>query len=515
MSKLSKNIIYNLFGQFLLLILGFFSVKYVFRHLGSEALGIIYFVGTINIVFVGILDKGIFTTVVREVSSCYKKEPEYVNKFIQTFSLLCWIIFILFGIIIYIAAPFLVKNWLNLSTIEPSSAIAVVRILGIASLTIFPRGFYSSLINGLERMEFSNIITVLTTLLQQLGTIVIIIKFRGNLYHVAVWFAFCYSLSLLSFIIISGYFFSIKSIVFYYSGTVIKRNLDFIKKMIQVSILGLVNKQSDKLIASKLLSAGMFGYYGFVFNYVSKTNMLTTAIAKAAFPSISRLIGTGNNKELMVQYRKLQDLICFFTIPVYMIGIYSSLALLTFLFNKEIANLLFWPIVLLCLGFYMNGTLNIPYKFAIAKDKAEIIIRTSIYSLIIILPISFFLIHFFKLNGIALVWVSYNLFMSLYMLPRIYKECIFIPVRNWYLRLIKSFVLTIVTYGTGWIFLMFTDPYSVFWVLTVFILSTAVFLCITFFVIDKELQQVFLRYFKMFVSSLKLKKADPSIDTAG
>ena len=52
MSQLSKNILYNLFGQALIVGLSFVAVKYIYVQLGEEALGVLYFALTINAVFV-------------------------------------------------------------------------------------------------------------------------------------------------------------------------------------------------------------------------------------------------------------------------------------------------------------------------------------------------------------------------------------------------------------------------------------------------------------------------------
>ena len=54
MSRLSKNIVYNALGQVLLLVLSFVAVKYVFRRLGADALGIIYFTITTTLLAVSL-----------------------------------------------------------------------------------------------------------------------------------------------------------------------------------------------------------------------------------------------------------------------------------------------------------------------------------------------------------------------------------------------------------------------------------------------------------------------------
>ena len=161
MSRLSKNIIYNLFGQGLLLVLGFVAVRYIFRQLGEDALGIIYFTAMMNAVLCAVLEMGICSTTVREVSGHFESDPNYIQELIRTFSLFYWGAYVLLGLAIYFLAPVLVEKWINLKTMDSATAIYVLRILGIASLVALPKSFYVSLLRGLQRMEFNNFIDVI------------------------------------------------------------------------------------------------------------------------------------------------------------------------------------------------------------------------------------------------------------------------------------------------------------------------------------------------------------------
>src|ERR1700738_3939070 len=65
MSRLFRNIAYNVMGQGLILILGFIGVKFIFSRLGADAFGIIYF----NLILTGVLttalELGVLVTPVR------------------------------------------------------------------------------------------------------------------------------------------------------------------------------------------------------------------------------------------------------------------------------------------------------------------------------------------------------------------------------------------------------------------------------------------------------------------
>lgn len=506
MSRLTKNIIYNFIGQGLLLILGFVVVKYIFGKLGEDALGIIYFTATMNVVLTGVLNKGIYTTTVREVSAHFNDEPGYIRDFIRTGSLFTWSVYIFLGMMVYFGAPILVEKWINLKTMDSATATSILRILGITSFIAFPRSFYASLLRGLQRMEFNNFIDVGTGGLQQFGTILILTS-GGNLFHVVYWFALCYGLSTVAYFTISSRFFSIQSLIPGYSSNVVKENWGFASKMVYISILAMIHNNAEKIIVSKWLPIGVFGYYGFAYGVVSKGGLITGAIAQAAFPSLSALVKAGDRVSLMSQYRKLQDLICFITIPIFAVISFATLPLFTYLFNEEIARALLLPITFLSLGFYMNGTLNLTYKFSIAVGKPEITVRSATYALFIVLPVTALLIYQFGLAGAGLSWVLYNLFGYIYAVPRICAECMEIPVRIWYSHVFKVYILAGLTYGSAWIFLKFINVHSILFLTIAYIGATIIFLICSYFMISDDLRKTLFNYIQVLRNELKFKQA--------
>ncbi|MGD8963516.1 MAG: oligosaccharide flippase family protein, partial [Desulfobacterales bacterium] len=439
------------------------------------------------------LQKGVYTTTVREVSAHFNDDPEYIRNFIRTGSLFSWGVYALFGTAVFFGAPILVENWINLKTLDPETAINILRILGIASLLAFPRSFYASLLRGRQRMEFNNAIEVTTSGVQQ-GGIILILKSGGNLLHVIYWFAACYGLSTLVYFLFSSRLFSLQSLVPGYSYRIIKENWSFTLKMVSISILSLIHNNAEKMIVSKWLPIGMFGYYGFAYGIVSKAGLITSAIAQAAFPSLSASFKADNRFDLMSQYRKLQDLNCFITIPVFAAIPFVSLPLFTYLFNAGTARTLLLPITFLSVGFYMNGTLNLPYQFSLAVGKPEITVRSNIYALFVVLPSTVMLIYCWGLTGAGLSWVVFNLFAYIYIVPRYCIECLKIPVRRWYGHVIKAYFLAGLIYGFAWIFLKFFNVSSILVLIVTYIGASTFFMIGAFFMIGDELKETIFRY---------------------
>jgi len=487
MSRLSKNIIYNLFGQGLLLVLSFISVKYIFKQLGEDALGIIYFTAMMNAVLCAVLEMGICSSTVREVSAHFKSEPNYIHDLIRTFSLFYWGAYVFLGVAIFFLAPVIVEKWINLKTMNMATATYILRILGIASIVALPKSLYVSLFRGLERMEFNNFIDVSTTGLQQFGTI-LILALGGDLFFVVYWFASCYAFGIFIYVVISARFFSLRTLIPGYSFSVIKRNLGFASRMMSISIMATINSQADKIIISKLLPIGVVGYYGITYSIASKGQLVTGAVSQAAFPSFSALFKAGDRNRMMSQYQKLQDLLCYGIAPLFAAISFAVIPLFSYMLNKDIARLLFLPTFLLCVGFYMNGTLTIPYVFSLAVGKPGITVRMNFYALFVVLPVTGLLIYFFGLIGAGLSWVFYHIFAYSYGVPRICSQCLEILVWKWYLHVLKIFTLVGLTYGIAWITLDVIGNHSILLLTLAYISASIVFLTGSYFMIGKELR---------------------------
>lgn len=503
MSRLSKNILYNLIGQGLLLVLSFVAVKYVFTRLGEDALGIIYFTLTMNTVLCAVLEMGISSTTVREVSSHFHNEPAYIRDLIRTASLFYWSAYVLLAVVIYFSAPILVAKWINLTTLDAAVATRMLQILGVSAILALPRSLYASLFRGLQRMEFNNFIDVGTLGLQQFGMLIILI-FEGSLFQVVYWLMICFILSILAYLLISSYFFSWQALIPGYSKLVIRRNLRFSSNMMSISILAMIHTQADKLIVSKLLPIGIFGYYGFASGVVSKTTLVTSSITQAAFPSFSTLFIADDRVGMMVQYRKLHDLLCFATVPLFAAIPFAALPLFGYLFNGQVAQMLLLPITFISIGYYMNGTLHVPYFFSLAVGKPEISVKSNFYALFIVLPIAGLLIYFFGLTGAGFSWVFYHLFAYSYAVPRICAECLEISVSEWYLHVLKIFILIILTYGMAWITLGIIDNHSIPALVTAYIGASIAFLSGGYFMVGKGLRETLFCHFQTITVKAKI-----------
>ncbi|MDQ6712048.1 MAG: oligosaccharide flippase family protein [Candidatus Dormibacteraeota bacterium] len=487
MSRVGRNIIYNFVGQGLLLLLGLVAVRVVFRQLGGDALGIIYAAATVSAVLSGVLELGVSATIVREVAGNIDNDLGYVRRLIRTGALLYWVAFVLVALLIFFGAPLFVHRWIHLQSMDPNTAIGALRILAISAMVILPRALYTSVLRGLQRMVFNNVIDVSVGGLQQLGTIVILSR-GGGVIEVAYWFAACYAAGIIAYLGLTARFFSWRALLPGYWGDVVTRNRRFFSHLMSISLLSAIYTQADKVFVSKFLPLGTFGYYAFASGVVSRATLVTSAIAQAAFPSFSMLTAQGDRQTLHVQYRKLHDLLTFVTVPIFTGIAFAELPLFSYLFNASIAHLLLLPTALLCLGWYMNGTLNVPYVFSLAAGKPEISSRSNFLALFIVLPITGVLVWTLGLNGAALSWVVYHVWAYSYAIRRICRECLEMAPATWYAHIARIGALVAVTYGAAFLLDRLLVPDSVVGMAVAYLLATVAFAIGGYLLIGDELR---------------------------
>jgi O-antigen/teichoic acid export membrane protein len=453
MSPLTRNILWNLGGQAVLLLLGLIAVRFVFKQLGADAFGLILFAQTAAVVLTAVVDLGISATITREVAGNRVEDRGYLTDLLRSATLIYWGGYAVLAAVVIGAAPALMLHWVNLSSIDPQTAARVTQILACGALLALPRSLYGSLFRGLQRMGFNNVIEAGALAIQQLG-IIFILAFSGSssaITAVAVWFSTSYAISVVAYLVAAGRFVPARALAPGYSGAALRRNAGYASQMMSNSVLAMVHSQSDKLLLSKLMPIGALGTYGFAATLVAGAARVTASIMQAAFPSFSHLHAQLDHVGLIRQYRKVQALTVAATPPMFAALVFAGMPLLTYVFNAPVARSLMAPLVLLSIGFYMNATLSTPYTLSVAVGRPQIAVRQNVLALFIVLPLAALLVYRFGLVGAAASWVTYHLFAYAYGLPRICRECLQQPVLSWYAPVARSFALIAATYGLAFL----------------------------------------------------------------
>jgi len=493
-SRVSRNIVYNGLGQGLSVILGFVAVRFVFRRLGGDALGLIYFSLAFSAGLAVAAQLGICESAVREVASHHGNRPEYIKSFIRTSSLLYWTGYLALAMVAYAAAPYLVHHWVKLESLDAVTATKIMRILTFGALLALPTSLYRALLVGLQHLGATNLIDVAWKALQQTG-IFLILLIHGSLFHVACWIVGSTAVQLAVYWVVCSHFFSVRALLIPgLSRDVVRQNFRFASGLMAISLCAWMLTETDKIMVSKLLPLTLLGLYTFARTAVAQAQLLTSSVNNAIFPHFSALHGGGKTAELRSAYDNIQDLICLGAAPVFAGVTFVALPVFSRVFDLRSAHLLLLPAAFLCVGSYMNGALTAPYIVSLAVGRPDITARQNALALLVVVPASAIAIYWFGLNGAGFSWVLYHVFTYSYGLPRICRECLGIAPRVWYWHFFRILGSALLIYGTAWELARWVGNFSILSMAMAYGVGSIIYGAVAFWMMGDSLRAAIIKF---------------------
>lgn len=446
---LKRNIAFGLLGQGLLLLLSLSATRFVFHELGAEVLGIISFSVTLTFMFILLSDMGMSLLITREVAAKRDQDAKYVEQLVGAVVAVSWTAFLVSAALALVLAPWLIDRWLQMETLDRASAVLALQMISVALLLAIPRAVYGAVLSGYERVDLWNVANVSAVSLQQIGLIAVLAA-GGGLMHVAAWFCVSAILGILPFLYWVGRVGGVRLLRPRWGVSVLSRNLRFVAQLFANSLSGSVATQVDKWAISRFLPVSQLGFYGFAHGLASKGGIVPGAIANAAFPALSSMTVHGG-EAWRAQYDKLQDFTSYVYFPVVAAVAMLGIVVIRLVFNAEVVELLWLPLLLLSIGQYLLGLLNIPNWLAIAVKRPDIALRANLWALAIVIPPTVLLVYRHGMMGAAASSVIYAVWQLSYFVPRFCRECLQAPASRWYRRSASFLAIGLLAYGVPWL----------------------------------------------------------------
>jgi O-antigen/teichoic acid export membrane protein len=166
-----KNTMASLLTPFLPLLVGFFLMPFIIRHLGETAFGI--WALSISLVgYAGLLDLGFSQTVVKKVSEllALNDNEQLSLTCSRIFSLYC-----IFGLVVaicfYLIGKFTLTTWFHIPPSLIEAARQAFYIIGLQAVFSFPARLWEGMVRGMQKFVFRTVVIYLTTGLQLILTV--------------------------------------------------------------------------------------------------------------------------------------------------------------------------------------------------------------------------------------------------------------------------------------------------------------------------------------------------------
>ena len=476
MSRLSRNIVYNLAGQVALTILGLVAVRFVFRGLGGDAFGIMLFAVAAGTLVAGVMDLGLSATIVREVAAHWDTGGrDDAVDLVRTAMSLAWAGWIILTLAFLLGAPVIATHWIDLRSMRAETAAHLLQLTCAGALLSLPRAMYAAFFRGLQRMATLNAIEVGWVALQQAGMVAILLA-GGGLFAVSSWFAASYAVAIVLYVAVIGTIVSPKVVLPGFSIGALRRNLAFGTQMMSSSAFGAVLGQADRILVSKLMPVQSLGYYGFAASVAATLGRVAYSIVLAAFPAFSEVFRKLGRDAMREQHRRIQWVVLILSAPGFAALAFASGPVFGWVFGASIGASLIWPSIVLSLGWYLNAAISPSYFVSIAVGRADISARQNFLALFVVLPIGVLATWRFGLTGAAASWLAYHLFALAYGIPRICRECLEESVLAWYARLTQMLGLAGGTYALALVLVGLLGRWSTLWLAVAYLVATVAFM---------------------------------------
>jgi len=261
-SILARNSVFNVFRVLVLIPLFLFTTGYIVKSLGKEHFGI-WALASVMSSYVQLSDFGITESLVKFIAEYHaKNEKEVINIFLNTAAAFFAFSFMAVYPLSYIAIPYISEVILRIPAQFQAESIYIFRLVIILLFSNLFIGILGALLNGLQRMEYPGICTVLNSVIFALG----VVYFLSNGYGLI---GLIYSTACSSFFTLIYYYIYSKKLfpslrirpIFYFRLYALRTILGYGWKIYVIGLTQLFVFQFDRIVLSNFTGLVSVSYY--------------------------------------------------------------------------------------------------------------------------------------------------------------------------------------------------------------------------------------------------------------
>ena len=438
-----QDVIANFVGKGLSVLLSFLFAPFLIKILGIEAYGLVGFFMTLQAILL-LLDFGFSVTLNRQLSleteEIIVPDTALLVRHIER-------LFFFFALIVVIAmtasTPWLSSEWITPKSLSANEVALSIGFMGIAVAMQLPYLLYAAGLNGMHLQVSSNVILAVISISRYGGAFVLLSIFP----HVEAFFAW---------LAFSGFGQTAwaRSVFFRAlrarsapriggNRPKLKKHIGFAAGVGVTAILGTVLTQLDKLVLSKMLPLGEYGYYSLAWTLSAMLFVMATPIATALFPRLAASIVT---KEVAPSeiYHDGNQLIAISVIPAaVMLLVFSTPILNLWLRDAAVTQSVDGLLILLTFGTLLNTMAYMPHAIQLAYGIARFGLYANLFMVALAVPSLYFGILHLGAVGAAWVWVGLNTLYVLVGVPLMHRWILKGELYKWFFGdVLKPFLLS-------------------------------------------------------------------------
>lgn len=440
-----RNALANYAGTFCQALLGFVFIPLYIKYLGIENYGLIGFSVSLSALF-RLADLGLSATLNRELArySAMPDSAEQMRSLLKMLQAVYWAISLLFGLVIFLCAPLIVRYWINSGSLNAVHVENAVMLMGLTIAFQAPMSLYLGGIFGLQRHVLVNGINIVYAALRHGGVVVALAFIAPTL---NVFFMYQLVIALIG-AVFSGFLLwrllPRSGVASRFKIHQLKSIWRFAAGMSINSVLWLILSQLDKIILIKVLPLRIFGYYALASTAAVAVTYLGSPLFNTFLPRYTQLYAAGNHELLRSTYRRSCRLNAVITIPaIALLAIFSSEALLLWTGNPDVAHHASLLLSFLVIGHGLNQLALMPFALQIAAGWVKLGVYTNLAALILYAPALVLVTLIHGALGATCVWIALGCFFVFIYVNVLHSRILKGEARHWYAGILPPLALSV------------------------------------------------------------------------
>lgn len=451
--SLKRNIFANYVGQLYTIGVSVFITPLYLLYLGAEPYGLVGIFALMQ-AWMSLLDVGISPTLGRQAALMRGKCESLVNfwTLLKSFEAMFMGLAVLMVACIFMASHWLAQHWINVQSLEISTVIACLQIMGLLIGLRWFAALYRSGINGIEDQVWLNAYNISIISLKFLGALVLVSNVSNEITH---FFIYQLVIGSIEIILLMWRLYSkidkpAQPRYLGFDWVVVKSVMPYAMGIAYTSAIWTLTTQTDKLIFSKVLPLAEFGYFSLVAIVVGGIILINNPIVQALIPRMTYLYSNGEKEKLINLYRDSSQITAVIALSTAtMVGWYAQPLLFAWTGDQTAAawgaDILSWSAlgnVVMLLGAY-------PYYMQKATGKLKWHIVGSTLMAVLQVPIIYWAATTYGAVGASKAWFIFLSVWFLLWTPFLHRQLLPGLHMSWILRDILPVLLTVI--GVIWL----------------------------------------------------------------
>ena len=424
--SIKRNILANYVSQLYAALIGILLVPIYVRYMGLEAYGLVGLYTMLQGWFT-LLDMGLSTTLAREAARCNGGATSALDlrRLLRAFEG----IFVALGttgaLVLIAGAGWVATGWLKVQQLEIAQVESALILMALVIVLRWLGGLYRGAIGGFERIIWLSGFNIVIASLR----FVLVIPFLIHVGATPTYF-FAYQLTVAAFelLVLIGKTYrllpplAMKGFV-RWQWDPMRGVARFALSSAFTSMVWVLVTQTDKLILSGILPLTEYAYFTLAVLVASGIIVLSSPIAGAILPRLTKLSAQGDEAGLICLYRDATQLMAVIAMPIVItLAFFPAQVLGAWTGKPELAANAAPVLTLYALG---NGVLTLaafPYYLQVARGDLSLHLVGNLLFVLLFVPLLLLAVTRFGMIGAGYAWVVANLLPFLAWLPIVHRR---------------------------------------------------------------------------------------------